>query len=205
MPGRILIIAVVTIALSPIPGLAAAKVLSNADNGMAERIYSTNGKFLKDEIGFLWDPEMAPGSTSYAVVASCQRANLFDGKFVGNHKATFKKLTIIGTDSETEANLKTKKSTIKKGLPKKYAIWEITSLGKQLAVTDDVVLGFGKVTVSGKVKSGDLVQCFIGLAEVDDSVMSAAATEEQRLEVFEEIFRESMARQHGGRASDLSE
>jgi len=173
--------------------ISAQPLVGNADNGLSERLFGANGKIGNDEIGFLWIPTLDPSTTVYGLVAACQRVNI-NGNAVGNHKVVVKNPTLIGADSGDEARLPKKTAKVKKGLPGKTAMWDITSLVRN-SEPESAVIGLANFKVTKTAKAGDVIRCLFAVVETDAALAGAPATEAERLEVIARVGQDLIERQ----------
>ena len=187
---RILITSIMTIgalALAPAIGSAAGQLAAVSDLGAFEHLYVSAGSVRPDTVQFVWLPEGSPGATAYGLVGSCEHFSTTSLRYVGNHKVTFKKVQMLGIDSGNTAKGANGKSKVKKGFPFQMAVWDLGSTGADFASSDSGILVTAQVKVSGGVSPGDSMYCYLGVVEGDASLFSAASTEHERQQIFEEL------------------
>lgn len=189
-PTTVLLVA---IACSVGPQVAAAQLLSNADNGLSERLYGRSAGLGTDQLLFFWEPELPLSSTTFGLVGFCNRIDVF-GSFLGTHTATFKNVTLVGVDSENEIFLRNKKAKVRRGLTTRPAVWDITPQATSILAADSLVLVAARVKVTKRAGVGDLVTCGLAAVEIDESIVTAT-TEQEVLQSIGEFAMTQVFRQ----------
>jgi hypothetical protein len=197
---KIVTFSIALLLLAPGIGSAAAGLIALSDGGFIEHLYSTSGKPYVDTIQFVWLPEGPPDDTDYAVLGYCSHSDFDTGVYSRKFKAVFKQLTLEGVDSGLRVTGQKGVARTRSGLPSRFAIWDLGTVGAQLAASDSAVVVSARVVVKGRVVPQSYLQCFLRVEESAAGLFGATATSEERMETLQEIARMKLRPRPAGRA-----
>ena len=158
-------------------------------------VVDPGGRLKKDRVGVIWFSALNPSTTIYGVTGSCKRLKTGTGESVGSNKVRFTQVFLEDLVTGLAVELPNFKSTMKKGLPDKVQVVDVTSVVRPVIGNDSPILGAARVKVTKDVDAGDYVQCFYGVVEGDASLIPTAASAEERQIALEEVARNTIYRE----------
>lgn len=158
----------VIVAVSAVPAWAGPPPDLAMDQGRSVRTWAFSAaKPGWDEVIFLWTPGQPLGNTEQFLVGECLRLD-GSGVPVGNHKVTLDDIVLLGIDTGNMVEATLQKKTMRGGYQTQQAVWLLTTSARALFAQDSAVLVAGRVKVSKRVATWDVLTCAIGVQEILD-------------------------------------